>query len=177
MKKILPVYTYFFLIFSLLFFLLLRLPIFQIGVLFYRGIILLILTAVVSFSVFSFLNRKFFRLSWETIIACLILSFSLHLSFFVIFPVTFERSVTMYLLEKIASGEELKTKNQCLSKQTLNQFLMEEYILKNKAIDKRIKEQEIAGFLKATNNCVRMPPKGRFFLRVVKIIKKVYAIR
>jgi len=167
MKKILSG-TSLFLIFSLLFFLLLRLPISQIRVLFYRGIILLALTAVLSWPIFCFLNRKFFHLFRETITAFLILSFSLHLSFFVIFPVTFERSVTIYLLEKIAC-------HQCLAKETLNQFLINEYVLENRAVDKRIGEQEIIGFLQETDNCVKMLPRGKLFLKIVKITKKLYA--
>lgn len=165
---------YFFgiLFFSSIFFLSFHLPLFsEEKVLFYRGLKLLFLIAFLFFLIIFYVKKSsLINLSWETLISFLVVSFSLNLVFFVVFPVTFERSVTMFLLNKVNG-------NQGIGKRNLEKMLIEEYILKNKALEKRINEQTKINFLTIKNNQVFLTEKGLKFLNLSLFLKKIYGIK
>jgi len=87
----------------------------------------------------------------------------------VVFPVTFERSVTMYLLKTISQ-------NQSVTKKDLEKKLIDEYILKNKALEKRLNEQKIINFIEVKNNRVYLTEKGKNFLKTADLIDKIFGI-
>ncbi len=161
---------YFFLLvfFSIIFFILIRLPIFkEENVLFYRGIILLFLTSLI-YLFLGYLVRK--KISFFLILNSLIFCLSLHLVFFVVFPVTFERSVTMFLLKTIAKNKEIR-------KSDLERILITDYIQKNQALEKRLEEQIKIDLLEVNNDRVKITEKGKKFLEISELIKKIYDVR
>lgn len=166
------VYFFGFLIFSFIYFFSFHLPIFsQDTVLFYRGLKLLFFTTLLFFLIIFFVKKKLLvNLSLEIIISILVFSFSLHLTLFVVFPVTFERSLTMFLLNKV-------NHNQGVEKGKLEKILVEEYLLKNKALEKRIKEQKEIDFLIIKNNRVYLTKKAKAFLNLSLLIKKIYGVK
>jgi len=174
--KILSAYLTVFLLFSLLFILFFHTPLFlDQKVLFYRGILLLLPTtfAILIFS--FFLNKQFLKVSFETLLAAFIISFSFNLSFFIIFPVTFDRSVTTYLLS-ILRNKPATENCQGLTDKTLEQYFISEYVIGKQAIQRRIVEQSIINMVEKKNNCVQLTTRGRNFLKLLEIIKKVYSI-
>lgn len=147
------------------------------SVFFYRGIWLLIIISFVFLLLVLFFNKKF-KLNLETLIAAILISISINLSFFVIFPVTFERSVTMFLLNTLKNN----TNNSChgLIKSELQKMLINDYIVNKKAVDKRINEQIIIDFIKEKNQeknqCYYLTPKAFNFLTFSELINKIYGI-
>jgi hypothetical protein len=87
----------------------------------------------------------------------------------VVFPVTFERSVTMYLLKTISQ-------NQAITKKDLEKKLIDEYILKNKALEKRLNEQKVINFIEVKNSKVYLTEKGKKFLKIANLIDKIFGI-
>ncbi len=137
-------------------------------VLFYRGVSLLLLT-IILFTIFSFIYYfKFSKKNIESIIAAVIVSAAIHLSIFVVFPVTFERSVTMYLLNTLSQSQ--------MTKSQLENKLINEYFIKNKAIDKRLNEQKIIDIISNHQKQLQLTQQGRNFLKFSKIIEKIYGI-
>jgi len=144
-------------------------------VLFYRGAILLILTTIIFFIFSFFLSIKNKKVRFVILISTIIFSASINLSLFVVLPVTFERSLTMFLLTTLESNRT----NSCqgLTKKELEDRLINDYIIENKAIDKRINEQSIIDFVEEKKQCIDLTSKGLNFLRLSKLIEKLYNLQ
>lgn len=174
MLKIIKTYLLIFILYSCIFFLLLISSVFpNQQVLFYRGLTLFAISTLVTFLILFFLRKKLKNLTLETIINSIIFSLSIHLCFFVIFPVTFDRSVTMYLLNTINKN----TENTCIQKDNIQQKLINEYIIEQKAVSRRINEQSIIDFINIDNDCIQLTAKSKKFLNFSSIIKKLYQIK
>ncbi len=174
--KVAPIYFITFLFFTLIYLSLFHTSLFSSQrVLFYRGLFLLSVTLIILFILAIFLSRKLFRLNLESLIAAILVSTSINLSFFVVLPVTFERSVTMYLLNTLKDSQG--TSCQGLSKSQLEEKLINEYIIERKAIDKRANEQKIIGFIKEDNQCIQLTPKALNFLKLSELIGSVYGLK
>ena len=184
-------YFLIFLVFSLLYLLLFHSPLFSsVGVLFYRGVLLLL----VSFLCFVFgyvALRKKIGFRTETFLAALVMSLSLHLAFFVVFPVTFERSITMFFLKELSL--------EALPFEQAEEILIKDYIIGKQAVAKRVEEQKIIGFISVTkddrtrarkprdsalgediiedrNQYLQITNKGRKFLDFANIVSSIYGI-
>jgi len=120
-------------------------------------------------------KNNYLKQNTESLISAVLVSAAIHLSFFVVFPVTFERSITMYLLETI-DGNENSELCAGISKLNLENKLIDEYVIKNKAIDKRITEQKVLDFIKEENQCIKTTPRNKSFLKFSEIIKRLYSI-
>ncbi|MGB9707283.1 MAG: hypothetical protein ACPL1D_00825 [Microgenomates group bacterium] len=163
--KLIFFYIVFFLLFTLTYLCFFHLPILTfIRIFFYRGIILLFINTLIW--MFFLIYLKKFPL--ERIISLILISFSINLSVFVVFPVTFERSVTMYLLTRINDS------GQCISKDQLEKDLINEYIIKGKALNKRIEEQSAINFLKEKDDCIISTEKNKMFIEFSKFVNKLY---
>jgi hypothetical protein len=163
-------------IYSLIYIALFHLPLFiEQKVLFYRGLLLLVAATITSGFLLTLIKSKF-ALTYETIIPALFVSISLNLCFFVIFPVTFERSITIYLLNAL---NEPATSNTCqgILKDKLEQKFISEYVIKNQALSKRLTEQSEIGFVFTNNACVSITPKAKSFLSFSRVINLLYGIR
>ncbi|OGK38206.1 hypothetical protein A3F03_02840 [Candidatus Roizmanbacteria bacterium RIFCSPHIGHO2_12_FULL_41_11] len=176
--RILLTYFLTFILFSLIYIALFHTAFFSFEkVLFYRGLMLLAVTVLTALMVVVITLRFNKRLLnyLETMIAAIVITAALHLSFFVVFPVTFERSVTMYLLNTLAQNQ---TAYSCpgLSKSQLEQKLILEYIIANRALDKRLAEQKEIDFISEKGECIQIAPKTNQFLRFSAFIKALYGL-
>ena len=144
-------------------------------VFFYRGLGLLVVATVVT-GLSTILLRSTFRVGWESVVAALVVSAAFHISVFVIFPVTFERSVTMYLLNTLRNAP---SQNVCTgySKKDLERKLVNEYVIEGRAIDKRVNEQSEISFVSKRGACIGLTPRGASFLDLSEKLKRLYAIK
>lgn len=173
--KFFLIYFFIFISFTLFYLLSFHTPLFlSQSVLFYRGLLLLILISFVFLIMMLVINKKL-KINLETLIAVILISVSINLIFFVVFPVTFERSVTMFLLNTLKNNSD----NSCygLTKLDLEKKLINDYVIKRRAIDKRVNEQEIIGFIKEKNNCFSLTSKADKFLKLSEIIGRFYNLK
>jgi len=169
MKRIITIYFLIFILFSVCYLALFHTPLFRFQkVLFYRGIGLLFFTIILFFIFEIIYYLKFSRKNIESILAAIIVSSAIHLAIFVLLPVTFERSVTMYLLNTLSQNK--------LTKSQLEDKLIKEYIIKNKAIDKRVIEQKFIHVVDDSQKKLQLTKQGINFLRFSEVIKKIYGI-
>ncbi|MFS8158651.1 MAG: hypothetical protein ACMG6E_00290 [Candidatus Roizmanbacteria bacterium] len=142
-------------IFSILFFLLFKTPLFiSQDILFYRGIDILFVLAVMSliWIAYLFYKRDIYVQSY---IAALCISASLWFSFFVLVPVTVDRSISTYLLETLVQSRS------CISHDGLEDKFIKEYVKDHDAIKKRISEQVATGTITlSSKSCIQITPKG-----------------
>lgn len=173
-KRTLLHYLVIFVLFTSIYLCLFRTPLFiSQHVMFYRGLGLLFITVIITF-ILLFILRNKLKLNLETLIASIVMSFSINLVFFVVFPVTFERSVTMYVLNKLNTSKQ--TQNcQGLNKSDLEKDFIENYVIKNHAMQKRITEQKIINMINEENNCISISPRGRSFIDFSRIVEKIYS--
>jgi len=174
--KLFLVYSSIFLFFTFFFVFSFHLPILiSQKVLFYRGITLLFIVLFFLLFIVFFLKRKLLNfVSYQTLIAALLISFSFNLTFFVVFPVTFDRSVTMFLLSSL---EDNKKNNEEKFSVSSREDYVGIYVVKNKAIARRIKEQSIIGMLTEDNNgYIDILDRGLSFLVLSRIIGKLFAL-
>lgn len=146
------------------------------NVLFYRGLYLIILDLLATLAIVAIIYHFHSNLKKETLFSALIFSLSINLCFFVIFPVTFDRSVTTFLLNTL---KERKISNTCngLTENNLESFLVDEYVKKEKAVHRRINEQSIIKFIQDNNGCFSLTNKGKDFLKFSNVIKGLYGLK
>jgi len=169
-------YTVIFIFFSVVYVLLFHTPLFANQyVLFYRGLLLFIVTFLFTLLTIIIYGTFRKRSMSESSIAALMVAASINLSVFIVFPVTFERSVTMFLLNSLQTSQEDSCRG--LTQDVLQQTFIDAYVIKGKAIDKRINEQSLISMIQKTDQCISLTPNAENFLKMSKIIKNIYAIR
>lgn len=155
-------------------------PILQGAVFFYRGIILLafsvIFTLLTIFSIrkliASNLKSSFDRIfSLETCFSAIIFCSSLCLSFFVVVPVTIERSVTTFMLGRMENSSPM-------TKEQLRNLLSVDYMNETNAVERRTSEQVISGNLKANlNGEFEITTRAKLFLRFSEFVADLFAVQ
>lgn len=169
--RILLNYCMVFVIFSLIYILLFRVGTFSEWILFYRGLALLALTSVLSLALFFWIAAKTRRLSFETGIAGVICSACLHLAFFIVVPVTIDRSQTTFLIQL------MEKENRELSKDELEELFVKKYIYENNAIGRRIDEQVRSGNFIPSNGGFVLTKQGSGFLEISRLVLKTFGLR
>lgn len=179
LQKLLFIYSFIFFFFSFLFLLLFHTSLLSSQtVLFYRGLFLLGITTIlflVGVTVFSF-QSKSNKTYIESLIAAVIMSAAIHVSLFIVFPVTFDRSVTMFFLNSLQKSQPTQS---CagLTNEQAQQLLISDYIVKNKALDKRTHEQVLAGMIEKNGVCLQLTARGHDFIDFSNVVKNLYNIR
>ncbi|MCL4374575.1 hypothetical protein M1523_01800 [Patescibacteria group bacterium] len=177
MKRIGLNYLVVFLVFSGIFVALFHTPLLrQQQVLFYRGLGLLAAATVLVGLGGVWCRRRWKQPGWETFLAALVMSVALNLSFFVVFPVTFDRSVTMFLLTRLSQAQPSAS---CAGLTTgeLEQLLIKQYVKSQGAVNRRVKEQTLIGMVKTNGHCVQSTVRTAAFLRFADLVSRIYALR
>lgn len=168
--KTILIYGSIFIFFTFIYLFSFHLPIFvQQKTLFYRGVILLAVISSIFFALTLIIHQYRSIKYLQLIISAIIVSISLNICFFIVFPVTFDRSITMYLLNTLENQDEMS-----LSEKGLEQLFIDEYVVSQKAISRRIQEQSIIHFLKKESDQIHLTSKSIGFLNFSEKIKKLY---
>lgn len=174
-KRLIIVYGFIFIVFTSIFLLLFHIPFIQFQkIFFYKGLLFLALTTIVC-SVGFILYASKSKKNIESLLAALMISIAINLSIFIVFPVTFERSVTIFLLTQLNDAFSNSCKG--LTEKQMEQSLINIYIQKNNAVDKRLKEQEVIQTVEKKSQCVRLTKKGVQFLSFSRILSSLYNLR
>ena len=139
----------------ILFILLFWTPIARRMTFFWRGVLFLI---IVSIGIGFLLRSVWPAVVWG----------SLMLVVFTHFPVTADRSLTVFLLGY------MRTKNRTYTEADLTGVLSEIYLKKHKAVHKRIAEQLETGTILAKGNGYRITPRGIRLMRVYSVITGLF---
>jgi hypothetical protein len=138
----------------------------SITILFYRGVALALLVAVLVGAAAYWLERG--RNDSSLPIAATALSLSFNLCFLVLLPVTVDRSVTVYLLSTIERERGIKAPE-------LERALIEGYVIRLGAVERRIDEQLKSGNVRvAPNGRIELTDRGRRFMTASRGIAKLF---
>lgn len=148
----------------------------SVPILFYQGLIVSVLSAVIQF--FLALIRFPTRMLtyppgpvWGYLaLSAASLGFAFNVTFLIVFPVTFDRSVTTYLLETLSASSE------GLSKQELEDSLVDDYVKKQAAVDRRMLEQIYSKNVVRCGEKFCLTEQGQTFMKFEGAIKSIFGI-
>jgi len=133
-------------------------------ILFYRGIVAAAVTAPLLALFLAIVRRRASWLDLSTIVGAMALSLAFNISFLIVLPVTFDRSVTMFLLARIEREDGL------LDRAALEQVYIREYLGDMHQIDRRIQEQRLSGNIRVEQGRIHMTAQGKRLLEGGRII-------
>lgn len=136
-------------------------------ILFYRGLVLLVLAfgvTLCAMAVVAGLLRGFGVRRRDALGAC-VLSLSLNLSFLVIFPVTVDRSISVFLLGRMAAhpGETFTAERARAEFEAV-------YLGRFRQIERRLAEQTASGTIAPVRDGYVITPQGLAFVRLSGLI-------
>lgn len=127
-------------------------------ILFYRGLTLAALAALAAGCIGAIIARK--RGTAPLAVASALTCFSVSACFLVLFPVTIDRSVSVYLLATID-----RQGPKGISSAQLETAFVSGYVRDMRAIDRRIAEQRLSGnVVQDLQGTVRLTAQGRRFV-------------
>src|SRR3989344_1906432 len=176
-KKNFQIILFYFFVFissTVFFIFLFHTPIFNnISVFFYRGIIFLILTTLLT-AILLFYFKNTFHNSFITvrdIILLMIIIFCLNLVAFTLAPVTADRSISVFLLGYMNNDYQ-----KLLTDKEITSALITKYIYRNGAIDKRLEEQIVSGNIIKKGEKYEISGQGKLLMIFYNIISDLFKI-
>lgn len=136
---------------------------------FYRGLIYIMGIGLLQSIVFI-LMRKRLLISPAAILSLSCVFINIHVVFFTLVPVTLDRSVSVFLLQRMQANGSVHTKKQ------LEDVLIDGFIMKSDAVGKRIIEQEQTGSIRPENGGWRITPRGEWIVNLYRIVGTLFGI-
>lgn len=98
-----------------------------------------------------------------------VVCFCINLCILVLFPVTIERSVTIYLLSQLR-------REGTLSPQQMQSLLIDRYVVEGGAVGRRIHEQIVSGNIRDDGTAIALSPRGKRLLRLFDVLGVIYGM-
>ena len=136
----------------------------------YRGIIFIVISAVLNIILSIIIKRILFKeLNGFDIFSIVVFYMSVTMVFFILVPVTVERSVSVYMLSYADESDTNFTKSD------IENSFIDIYLKDFGAFDKRFNEQIETGTIEKVNdNEYRLNDRGRFIVRLFRFIANVF---
>jgi len=139
-----------------------------IPILFYRGIALAIPAALLAGIALALIARG--RVDPSLPVAAAAVAFAFNICFLVLFPVTVDRSVTVYLLSTVERHDRTG-----LSAAELERAFLDGYVSDMRAVPRRIAEQQQSGNISvAPDGRIQLTPQGRRFMALSRTIADMF---
>lgn len=142
-------------------------------VLFYRGLSFLIIQVVFYLLSGLYFTKKEVVFA-QTYFSSVALATSLTLTYFVLVPVTSDRSISVFLL-KTLSTSSLDCR-QGINRDSLDRVFLQNYVRENHAITRRINEQLFTGSIRTSNKCIQLTKKGALLVRFFDLNTMLFGI-
>lgn len=140
----------------------------SVTILFYRGVVLAIAAALVTGLVALWPAR---RTSDRLLpISAFAVSLSFNICFLVLFPVTVDRSVTVFLLSTLEQRQQ-----SGMAAAELQQAFIDGYVVDMGAVERRIDEQRTSGnVVVAPDGKVRLTRQGERFMAFSRLVERLF---
>ncbi|CAN5312684.1 hypothetical protein BH11PSE5_BH11PSE5_16720 [soil metagenome] len=148
----------------LLFVALVRSPLLlNVSILFYRGILLAGISVMILLITGAFAVARC-RMELTTLVGACAISLAFNICFLVVFPVTFDRSITIFLLAQIEKDDGT------FDARSLERAYTRKYLGEMRQIDRRINEQQLSGNIAINKGKIQITPQGRQVLKGARIV-------
>lgn len=171
---LLAFHTIFFILGTALFILLFHTQLFKnVDVLFYRGIVLLLISCTVTTALLFLFKKSTSGHLWtyRDILLSLVLIFSLNLVFFTHIPVTADRSISVFIL-----GYMNNNSDKTISSQDMANIFTGKYLYEYDAMTKRFNEQIVSGNIVENNNGFKITKRGQLIIKIYVFVAKLFDI-
>jgi len=144
-----------------------------IDVFFYRGIALLFVACVIVGIALIIAWKRFPGFfSLKDIYIIILTLVSVNLLFFTHVPVTAERSMSIFLLDYMNKNPE-----KIISKEELTRVFLEQYVVADDNIQKRIHEQLVSGDITLKENGYQLTNQGKLLMKMYGVVASVFGIK
>jgi hypothetical protein len=135
------------------------------SVLFYRGLILAIIAALATGLLVAAAIRRLRHpeLRPRDAVAAAIVSLSLNIAFLVVVPVTVDRSISVFILGRMASES-----GRVHDADEIRRMFVDDYVVENRQVERRLQEQLLSGNLERIGNGFRISSQGLTFIQLAK---------
>jgi len=139
----------------------------QLNILFYRGLALIALAFVATFSVVFLAARRvpIAGMRGRDAFSAAVLSLAFNLCFLVIFPVTIDRSISVFVLGEMAAHAD-----RAYSADQMAEVFSSVYVGEDQQIDRRMREQLLSGNVERVGDGYRISAHGKTFIQTSKLI-------
>ena len=138
-------------------------------VFFYKGLIYLAIASLASVaSSFLFAKAVTVATDFKDRIAVFSLFFGITLGWFILIPVTTERSISVYMLSYIDSLDKP------IGKEEFERIFFDDYILKHGSFTKRFAEQVETGSIEQKGTKYAMTERGHSIVKMFKIASSLF---
>lgn len=147
-------------------------PILGMDILFYRGLVLLgvAFAATACLGVAAARRWSAGAIGPRDALSAAVLSLSVNLSFFVLSPVTIDRSVTVFILGEMAAHPE-----RAYTPAVMGDVFRDVFVGEYRQIERRLAEQEASGNVARRGDAYAITPQGRSFIRLSGWIATAFA--
>jgi hypothetical protein len=138
---------------------------FNVNVVLYSSLLDILIAALI----FLFISNKFSLFSYFTkieFILLLVISIQFSYIFCITLPTIIDRSLSIYLLEKIDQ------RGGSIQKDKISNIIISEYLTEHHVSDVRITEQLNSGTIVKDDNCLYLTKKGRVVVRFTQFFRK-----
>lgn len=139
-----------------------------IDVLFYRGVVLIGIAGILTFVGFIYVSH-WFRADFRTALTAALLSMSINLTFLVIFPVTIDRSISVFLLAYMDQHPD-----KAFTPSQLRSVVSDIYVGQYQQIDRRVDEQLISRNVSQLGGSYQISAQGRAFVSFARVIAWIF---
>lgn len=139
----------------------------QVNILFYRGLALIALAFVATFGLIFALARRgpLAGVGGRDAFSAAVLSLAFNLCFLVIFPVTIDRSISVFVLGEMAAHAD-----RAYSADQMASVFSNVYVGEDRQIDRRLREQLLSGNVERVGDGYRISAHGKAFIQTSKLI-------
>ena len=146
-------------------------PFTGIAILFYRGIIALVASAVVVVALLGLAARRWpsLPLGASDLVSAGLVAVALNLCVFTLGPVTVDRSISVFMLSRFDRAD------RALSARVVNDDFLRYYGAEWDQIGRRLSEQTASGNIERTPDGYRLTAQGKAFMRTARLMARVFA--
>jgi hypothetical protein len=136
----------------------------NIDVYFYRGVVLVGIATILTFVAFLYISR-WFRADVSAAFTAAVLSMSINLTFLVIFPVTIDRSISVFLLGYMDQHPE-----EAFTPSQLRNAFSNVYVGQYQQVERRMDEQLVSRNINQVGDAYQISAQGRAFVSFARAI-------
>jgi hypothetical protein len=143
----------------------------QIGVLFFRGLLLSGVTLIALFALLVVFIRRWGHqgLNARDAFSAAVLSLSFNICFLVVAPVTVDRSVSIFMLGEMAANPD-----ESYSAGDMSRLFVNVYIGDDQQIERRLREQTSIGNVEDAGGLYHISRRGKDFIALSKFVSWLF---
>ena len=104
--------------------------------------------------------------SWFERVQSLAICALLGYAFAISVPTVVDRSLSMYILEK------LQQRGGAIKLEAFESIFQDEYMVEHRLVDVRLTEQNVSGTVTIEDNCVRLTPRGEMIANITRFYRQ-----